>query len=426
MLNAFHVKGLFAWVYVQKAFWSKVRTKNPKSRMRLHALFAECALICARPKPSRLQKTKNPNTSHGEVMKQFDLVGKGIRLIFEENTLAVLSDSPLSTLSSAFHNGGLKQTKVIINAQIPEQYNDEHLHQDPEKFIQKCFRRLELGDAGDGFVGMITFAVVAAFSLVSIQQDDLAVSVVATGGCTHAESAGEKISTQLAADTINLIVVIDGNPTETCMVSSVITATEAKTAALKELDVRSLHTGSEATGTPTDAVVVAKTGRGSEIIYSGPASQLGQLIARCTKQAVKEAIAKAPIGGYPLGRSFRKRLEERHISVEKLATELAKAKCLGKEEKSIARELSRMLDDDPVFSSWLFAATELSYEFEEKRNPWQFGDVKDLAAKFGELLSKEGNAERLDLEGCESVDLPVFLKYSLIVLLKNRFSDKKN
>ena len=88
---------------------------------------------------------------------------------------------------------------------------------------------------------------------------------------------------------------------------------------------------------------MAKTSRGSDIIYSGPASQLGQLIACCTKQAVKEAVAKAPIGGYPLGRPFKNRLAERHLSVDKLAVELAKAECLGKNEKAIATELNKLL-----------------------------------------------------------------------------------
>lgn len=359
-------------------------------------------------------------------MKQLDLVGDSIQLIFKDNTLAVLSDYSLSTVSSAFHNGGVKETKVIINAQVPQDYNDQNLHQDPETFIQQCFRRLNLGDFADRFVGMITFAVVAAFSVVSMHDGDLAVSVVATGGCTHAESAGEKIKPEPVADTINLIVIINGNPTESCLVSAVITATESKSAALMELDVRSLYTGSKATGTPTDAIVVAKTGRGPEIEYSGPASKLGQLISCCTKQAVKEAVAKAPIGGYPLGRPFKNRLAERHLSVEKIAAELSKVDCLGKDERAIAADVNRLLDNDPVFASFLFAAAELSEEFAQKRNPWQFGNVEELAQKFGELISKQQATEKVHTQACINVDLPVFLKHALVALLKNTISAKQN
>ena len=71
-------------------------------------------------------------------MKQFKLVGEGIKLIIKDNILAVLSDSSLTTVSSAFHNGGFQKTNVLINAQVPKEYNDGHLHQDPEQFIQRC------------------------------------------------------------------------------------------------------------------------------------------------------------------------------------------------------------------------------------------------------------------------------------------------
>ena len=59
--------------------------------------------------------------------------------------------------------------------------------------------------------------------------------------------------------TINIIVLIDANPTDSCMVASLITATEAKSAALRDLDVRSLYTGDSATGSITDSVTVAST-----------------------------------------------------------------------------------------------------------------------------------------------------------------------
>jgi adenosylcobinamide hydrolase len=354
-------------------------------------------------------------------MKQFDLMGKGNRLVFKDNILAVLSEFPLSVVSSAFHNGGTTKTKVIINAQVPQGYDDRDLHQDPEEFIQQCFKRLRLEDEVDGFVGMITFAVVGAFSLVSACKGDLGVNVVATGGCTHAKSAGEEAQPQPIADTINVVVLVDGNPTEACMISSIITATEAKSAALRELDVRSLYTGNPATGTPTDAIVVAKTGRGSCICYSGPSSELGELIASCVKQAVKEAVAKAPIGGYPVSRPLEQRLAERHVSVAKLAAELAKVKSLGKDEPTIAAELGRLMKEDAVFASALFAATELSREFEEGRFSREVGDAATLGARFGELLSGQ-KAKARRTEDYDDVDLPVFLINAFVALLKNRFS----
>ena len=229
-------------------------------------------------------------------MKQFDLLGNCGKLVLKDNVLAVLSDIDLTTVSSAIYNGGFKKVKAILNVQAPEEYSDRQLHADPQKFILDSAKKLGLSE---NFVGMVTAAAVEKFALASKKDGDLAVSVIATAvdpegnTCSHAESAGEIIEVQEMEGTINIMVVIDGNPIESCLVSTVITATEAKTAALKELDIRSRYSGDVATGTITDAIIVAKTNRGAPIVYGGPASKLGQLVGYCTRKAVKEAVMKA-------------------------------------------------------------------------------------------------------------------------------------
>ena len=210
--------------------------------------------------------------------------------------LAVLSNIDLVTVSSAIYNGGFKKVKAILNVQAPEEYSDRQLHANPQKFILDSAKKLGLSE---NFVGMVTAAAVEKFALVSKKDGDLAVSVVATAvdpkgnTCDHAETAGETITVEEMTGTINIMVVIDGNPTESCLVTAILTATEAKAAALWELDVRSRYSGDVATGTITDAIIVAKTNRGAPIVYAGPASKLGQLVGYCTRKAVKEAVMKA-------------------------------------------------------------------------------------------------------------------------------------
>ena len=82
-------------------------------------------------------------------------------------------------------------------------------------------------------------------------------------------------------------MLIDGNPTESCMVAALITATEAKSAVLRDFDMRSRYTGDSATGPITDSVTVASTEQGEQIILAGPASKLGKLVGYCTRKAVK-------------------------------------------------------------------------------------------------------------------------------------------
>jgi adenosylcobinamide amidohydrolase len=229
-------------------------------------------------------------------LKKFDLLGDCGKLVLKDNVLAVLADTELTTVSSAIYNGGFKKVKAVLNVQAPEEFSDRQLHENPKKFIIDSAKKLGFSE---NFVGMVTAAAVDKFALVSKKDDDLAVNVTATAvdpkgnTCDHAETAGETIKVEEIVGTINIMVIIDGNPTESCLVSTVLTATEAKTAALWELGIRSRYSGDVATGTITDAIIVAKTNRGAPIVYGGPASKLGQLVGYCTRKAVKEALMKA-------------------------------------------------------------------------------------------------------------------------------------
>ena len=73
--------------------------------------------------------------------------------------------------------------------------------------------------------------------------------------------------------------------------NGVITATEAKVAALAEGKVVTPE-GEPATGTVTDAVVVAWTDRGPVLDYLGPVSPGGWLVARAVRRAVTEGLAR--------------------------------------------------------------------------------------------------------------------------------------
>lgn len=366
---------------------------------------------------------------NGECMKQYDLVGADLKLILKENVLAVISDAPLNTVSSAFHNGGgSKKTNMILNVEVPKSYGDRNLHDDPDAFITNSARTF--GIKG-GFIGMVTAAAVTNFALVSRKEGDLGVSVVATAAdneghtCNHAESAGEKIDLEDAAGTINIIVVVDGNPTESCLVSLLITATEAKMAALKELDIRSRYSGDEATGTITDAMVVAETEHGPPIIYGGPASPLGQLVGYCTRKAVREAVMKA--NECAPRRSLFDRLRERHLSISKIASELSKAKILDVDKETLETNLTSLLKADPFYASITIAAIKLDEDLEKGLVPPELGDSSLVSKRFGAVLLKQQTPRNVDASNSYSdVDLPPFLKQALISIIKSNFLEKTN
>ncbi len=362
-------------------------------------------------------------------MKELLLEAKGAKLVLCENILAVLSQTPLNTVSSAFHNGGgIKKTQAILNVEVSKGYGDRSLHIDPEALIVESSKKLGFNKE---FIGMVTAACVQNFSLVSKREDNIGVSVIATAAdnegntCNYAESSGEEMKTHIIEGTINIIVVIDGHPNQSCLVSTIITATEAKTAAMMELDIRSRYSGDVATGTITDAIVVAETGQGDPIVYGGPASKLGQLVGYCTRKAVKEAIMKGQeCSPY---RSLMDRLAARHLSIEKLASELSKVKNLNADKQTIASTISQKVRNDPTFASALLAVIKVNEDFEKGLLPHQFSNLSELGTSFGQLFSaQKRQSVPAKISGAEEVNLAPFLKFALIELARYALSNKEN
>lgn len=345
-------------------------------------------------------------------------IGKGIKFVEDESIIAVISENPFTTFSSAIHNGGYTKTKVVVNTQVTDEYGDVNLHDDPEAFIIKTYQKLGLEE---DFVGMITYAAVKDYEIASKRDIEATVTVITTAGCTHAESAGEIIEFKKIEGTINIIVIIEGNPTDNCLASTIITATEAKTAALRELDLRSRWSGDEATGTITDAIVVAKTGQGPPIKYGGPSSALGQMISSCTRKTVKEAVTKAKVGGYTPNRSIVERLNERHLSIAKLSAELAKSKETVN-KKTIAAWLTKLLDEDPIVAAGVLAAAKLDEDISKGLIPPQLKDVCQISKSFAEKIFNQ-NCENVrpltgNMKEADLVNLPPFVKEVLLRALK--------
>ncbi len=95
----------------------------------------------------------------------------------------------------------------------------------------------------------------------------------------------------LRPGTINAMIFINRELTPGAMVSAVITATEAKSAALQELEVPSRYSEGLATGTGTDQIAVASRLGGRAISFAGKHSKVGELIGRTMHDAVLGALA---------------------------------------------------------------------------------------------------------------------------------------
>lgn len=156
--------------------------------------------------------------------------------------------------------------------------------------------------------------------------------------------------------TINVLLFTNMQLSPRAMTRAIVSATEAKTAALADLDIRSSYTPDkhQATGTGTDNVLVVQ-GRGVSIDNSGGHTKMGELIAKTVYAGVQEAIAKQ--SSITVDRSVFVRLKERDISFWNVLPEkfdgcgLTKSKLISAIEEVLL---------DPMYADFIAASLSLS------------------------------------------------------------------
>jgi adenosylcobinamide hydrolase len=282
---------------------------------------------------------------------------KSVEAEIDGNKLILRSKTPLKILSSAVLNGGSKEANCIMNFQVPEDAGsdmDDEVHKEAGDFLIE--ETAKLGIPQDQVVSIMTAAKMKNVEGVTQKFEDITLTAFVTAGAYFAATPGDEIASKQSAfpfkkwGTINTIVLIDGNLTDSCMVNAVVTATESKAAALRELDVRSRFSGEVATGTVTDSVVIACTKRGRTIKYAGSGTVLGELIGKAVKTALKKAIYKQE--NLVSNRPLTKRLEERGVTVENLTRLLSQIRPIlrGSAEKreQFKAELEQALADQNI------------------------------------------------------------------------------
>jgi iron complex transport system substrate-binding protein len=185
--------------------------------------------------------------------------------------------------------------------------------------------------------------------------------------------------------TINIILLPNMKLTPRAMTRAIISATEAKAAALQDLDVRSSYSPlvHQATGTGTDNIMVVR-GTGIRIDNAGGHSKMGELIAKAVYRGVQEAVFKQ--NGLRAERNVFQRLKDRNISLFELVS-LDECECSVKRSDLVA-ELEALLLQ-PRYASFVTSSLTLSDDYEA-------GLVDDLGSYelwcknvAGEIAGKE-------------------------------------
>lgn len=267
---------------------------------------------------------------------------------------------------------------------------------------------------------LFTGANMKNLSVQKAQFKDMVVYALVTAGV-------ESNAMRMAADegrfyepgTINVLILTNMRLSARARARAIITATEAKTAALQDLDVRSAADPREhqATGTGTDEVLVVE-GQGTLINNTGGHCKMGELIARAVHDGVKEAAFRQ--NGIAPGRNVFQRLRERHLDLHELL-----ASCNASADRNSRRVHLARLEEillQPRFASFIEASLALSDAYER-------GQVKSLEPieAWCRNVAEEiaGRWTKKWTDHITSTEIPIVMRMSLNALLNGLYPSEE-
>ncbi len=242
----------------------------------------------------------------------------GLEVHRQGKVIAVTFLEPHQVISTCRANGGLRgDLDLIFNHQSGEPAGhmpESHALavRQPLVYLRQICRQYKLSE---NCASLGTAANMNCAALESEKFHDLEVVAICTGGVeTNAGRAGDPASVyeeggkfmavtgppgqnggqtcevakaEADSGTINIIVCINRKLTPGAMVRAVMTATEAKSGVLQELNINSRYSSGLATGTGTDQIAVASALTGDPPLTSaGKHAKLGELIGLTVKKAV--------------------------------------------------------------------------------------------------------------------------------------------
>jgi iron complex transport system ATP-binding protein len=209
---------------------------------------------------------------------------EGIEVAIDSEAVVVTASEPLTVLSSAFVGGGFAGAHAIVNLHVRKNIAEA----ETDGLLSRFVERREIRGP---WVGLLTSAWTENAVVAEAAGSGMTALAVATVGLSNRITAGRTPLGAWAPSTINTAVVVDAAPEPAALVNAVMTVTEVKTSLLASVDLR-CDDGSVASGTSTDAVVVAATGRGLRCRFGGPISDLGWVVARAAREALDAGIRR--------------------------------------------------------------------------------------------------------------------------------------
>jgi iron complex transport system substrate-binding protein len=334
---------------------------------------------------------------------------------FINKTLVIRFNSPLSVVSTleGEHSG---ITSVGNHYSSPPCWGINH-HSSLSNIKKQVCRVINTSEDTASF--LFTGADMDNLTICREKFRDMEVCALVTAGVTsNAVRMSKDVGSYYEPGTINIILLPNMKLTPRAMTRAIISATEAKTAALMDLDIRSTYSSKRhrATGTGTDNIIVVR-GTGVKIDNAGGHSKLGELIAKAVYQGVRDAILKQ--NNIIASRNIFQRLRERKISIYSLISSMT-CDCVPNKSHLLGTVENLLIDDR--YAGFIESALALSDDYEK-------GLIKDLTCFNVWCKAIAGNIAGKRIDSLDDLvrgeDMPVVLKAALNAILNGVYQGSK-
>lgn len=220
----------------------------------------------------------------------------GDEVFYLNDTVLVNFSVGRNVVSTSKLNGGISNNlKSVFNHHLSQENIDYLTDHDVCEYLRKHCRQLNI--ASEFSTGLITKALMNNTGIVEKRFKSLEVVAITTAGVrTNASKAGDPASyyeENGRFGTINTIVLTNVCLSDETLLEAFMTATEAKAVALSDLKVPSQYSNDYATGTGTDGLIICSNlDSSNHLTNAGKHSKLGELIAKCVTESVKQAVKK--------------------------------------------------------------------------------------------------------------------------------------
>ncbi|WP_394172514.1 adenosylcobinamide amidohydrolase [Guptibacillus hwajinpoensis] len=212
-----------------------------------------------------------------------------------DERITLRSPFPLRTMSSGVVGSGTGWYTTFVNRHVDKSYNCSNHREEMLEYLKG-----HMIDPTET-VGMMTAVRLEDVAYKQIEEEGVSVFIVVTAGVGNAVDASRSAEHiyEPQPGTINTWVFVNGTLTDEAFIQSIMTATEAKVKVMQDQDVKDAVTGSSATGTSTDSILIAATQRGKHLPYAGTITTLGKLISQgvytCTTEALQKYRARVSV-----------------------------------------------------------------------------------------------------------------------------------